>query len=377
MAAKATARKTYIGDATKEATPALQSQESFLRQLYLEQKRTERSKRPFILMLLEAENLLSVGANKDLLELIVKTLVQSTRETDTTGWYDAGAVIGTIFTEIECLDGHAVAQAILTRCTKALTATLSVEQINEIRISLHIFPEDWDVERRGPTAASSALYPKRDQNRRLHGVKRSIDILGSLAALTFSAPVLVGVAIAVKLTSRGPILFRQKRVGQHGKTFTFLKFRSMYAKNDHKEHETFVKQMIQNTKSATDKKPNTTEIYKIQNDPRITPIGKFLRRTSLDEMPQFINVLLGDMSLVGPRPPIPYEVKYYDIWHRRRLLEVKPGITGLWQVEGRSKVGFNDMVRMDLKYAKSWSILLDLKILLQTPRAVLGGDGAF
>ena len=118
-------------------------------------------------------------------------------------------------------------------------------------------------------------------------------------------------------------------------------------------------------------------VFKITNDPRITPIGRVLRRSSLDELPQFLNVLIGDMSLVGPRPPIPYEVECYDIWHRRRLLAVKPGITGLWQVSGRSKVGFDDMVRLDLKYARSWSIWLDIKILIKTPHAVLSGEGAF
>jgi lipopolysaccharide/colanic/teichoic acid biosynthesis glycosyltransferase len=113
------------------------------------------------------------------------------------------------------------------------------------------------------------------------------------------------------------------------------------------------------------------------NDPRITRIGRFLRRSSLDELPQFINVLKGDMSLVGPRPPLAYEYQEYDLWHRRRVLEVKPGITGLWQVNGRSRVSFNEMVRLDLRYARSWSIWLDVQILIKTPLAVLFGDGAY
>ena len=116
--------------------------------------------------------------------------------------------------------------------------------------------------------------------------------------------------------------------------------------------------------------------YKLTADPRITPVGRFLRKTSLDELPQFFNVLQGDMSLVGPRPPVPYEFERYDLWHRQRLLAVKPGITGLWQVDGRSRVKFDDMVRLDIRYAGSWSLWLDIKILLQTPRAVLSGDGA-
>jgi lipopolysaccharide/colanic/teichoic acid biosynthesis glycosyltransferase len=127
--------------------------------------------------------------------------------------------------------------------------------------------------------------------------------------------------------------------------------------------------------SPTGSHPKT--VYKITNDPRVTWIGKFMRRTSLDEIPQFWNVLKGDMSLVGPRPPVQYEFDVYDIWHRRRSLEVRPGITGLWQVYGRSKTTFDQMVRLDLQYSRSWSPLLDLKILLQTPRAMLSGDGAY
>jgi lipopolysaccharide/colanic/teichoic acid biosynthesis glycosyltransferase len=164
------------------------------------------------------------------------------------------------------------------------------------------------------------------------------------------------------------VLFQQQRVGRYGKRFTFLKFRSMYVANDHAIHEEFVKTLI-----AGAKKP----VYKLTNDPRITPIGRFLRKTRLDELPQFLNVLRGQMSLVGPRPPIPYEVEVYDIWHRRRLLEVKPGITGLWQVMGRSRTTFNEMVRLDLYYARSWSVWLDLKILWRTPRVVFMGDGAY
>jgi len=118
-------------------------------------------------------------------------------------------------------------------------------------------------------------------------------------------------------------------------------------------------------------------VYKITNDPRVTWIGRLLRRTSLDEIPQFWNVLKGEMSLVGPRPPIPYEIGAYDIWHRRRLLESRPGITGLWQVHGRSKTTFDEMVRLDLQYSRMWSPMLDVKILLQTPRAVFSGDGAY
>jgi len=177
------------------------------------------------------------------------------------------------------------------------------------------------------------------------------------------------------LTSRGPILFRQQRIGEHGTAFTFLKFRSMYVNNDASKHKEYVRQLIAG-EAAKHTNGAGEGIFKLTNDPRITPVGNFLRRTSLDELPQFINVLRGDMSLVGPRPPVPYEVEAYATWHRRRLLEAKPGITGLWQVEGRSRVGFDDMVRLDLRYARNCSPWLDLKILVQTPKAVIAGNGA-
>jgi lipopolysaccharide/colanic/teichoic acid biosynthesis glycosyltransferase len=148
----------------------------------------------------------------------------------------------------------------------------------------------------------------------------------------------------------------------------------MYFANDSTIHKEYVTRYIA---GRTKKQDKGIAIYKITNDPRVTPIGRLLRRTSLDELPQFFNVLCGEMSLVGPRPPVPYEFAAYDSWHRTRLLAVKPGITGLWQVEGRSRVEFDDMVRLDLRYASAWSLWLDIKILLKTPKAVLVGEGAF
>ncbi len=194
--------------------------------------------------------------------------------------------------------------------------------------------------------------------------------------LAILSPVFLVIAAAVKLTSRGPVLFQQKRIGEHGTPFIFLKFRSMYTNNDSSKHEEYVRQLIAGQAEKKAANGTGTAVFKLANDPRITPIGKILRRSSLDELPQLINVLRGEMSLVGPRPPVPYEVEAYATWHRRRLLEAKPGITGLWQVYGRSRVEFDDMVRLDLRYARDCSPLLDLKILLQTPRAVMSGDGA-
>jgi lipopolysaccharide/colanic/teichoic acid biosynthesis glycosyltransferase len=181
------------------------------------------------------------------------------------------------------------------------------------------------------------------------------------------------IALVIKLNSKGPVIFRQVRVGHQGRLFSFWKFRSMYVGNDATIHKEYVTNFISNDQPANEGEA----VYKIVDDPRVTPVGRFLRKTSLDELPQLWNVLRGDMSLVGPRPPVPYEFDCYALWHRRRVLEVKPGITGLWQVMGRSRISFNEMVRLDIRYVQQWSLWLDFKILLQTPRAVLMGGGAY
>jgi len=354
------------------------AQEAFRRMLYLERKRTERSGRRFVLMLLEIGKLLRGGSKEETFERILSALSDATRETDTTGWYTAGSVMGVIFTEIGTTGGN-IANALLVKVTTALSGALGIEHIREISLSFHIFPDDWE-NAGSEGAADSRLYPdlKQDLDTKSarHAVKRFIDITGSLLALIFCLPLFAAIAVAIKLTSKGPVLFRQTRLGQYGKKFTFFKFRSMHAANDHSLHREFVEALISG-KIDSQEQNGLDRVYKITDDPRITPVGRFLRRTSLDELPQFFNVLRGDMSLVGPRPPVPYEFQCYDLWHRCRLLAVRPGITGLWQVEGRSKVGFDEMVRLDLKYAMSWSVSMDLKILFKTPRAVVTGDGAY
>src|SRR5262249_25662135 len=142
-------------------------------------------------------------------------------------------------------------------------------------------------------------------------------------------------------------------------------------------HQEYVAEFISGANKNGNHRDPERRVFKLTQDSRITPLGRLLRTTSLDELPQFLNVLKGEMSLVGPRPPIPYEVERYDIWHRRRLLEAKPGLTGLWQVSGRSSTTFDEMVRLDLKYASAWSLWLDIKILARTPRAVFSGEGAY
>ena len=309
---------------------------------------------------------------------MLSALQGATRETDVTGWYTANSVVGIMFTEI-VLDNNSVLSTILSRIGALLRDRLDTDQFSRIKFSFHVFPDDWDSQNPG-RPSNPTLYPDLEERQESNFVgratKRMIDILGSLSLLALLSPIFLVTAAAIKLTSAGPVLFRQKRIGEHGTPFTFLKFRSMYMNNDSSEHKEYVRQLIAGQAEKKSANGNGEGVFKLTNDPRITPVGRILRRASLDELPQLINVLRGEMSLVGPRPPVPYEVEAYATWHRRRLLEAKPGITGLWQVHGRSRVEFDDMVRLDLRYARDCSPLLDLKILLQTPKAVISGDGA-
>lgn len=205
--------------------------------------------------------------------------------------------------------------------------------------------------------------------------KRTMDIVGSIIALILLSPLLLLIGMLVKVTSPGPILFKQKRAGYKGKYFTFLKFRSMIAGNEDHAHQDYVKKLIRGEIDQINMGTKEMPCYKIKNDPRTTTFGQFLRKTSLDELPQLFNVLKGEMSLVGPRPPILYEVDEYKKWHFRRILEVKPGITGLWQVSGRNQLSFDEMVRLDIKYAEHWSLTMDLKILFRTIKIIFAADG--
>ena len=207
-------------------------------------------------------------------------------------------------------------------------------------------------------------------------VKRIIDLLGSLVGIFVFGPIMILISFFVKFTSTGPVLFKQKRVGYLGKEFTFLKFRSMRTDVDDQIHKEYVKKLIEGKNDEINMGTVDKPVYKIVNDPRVTKLGAFLRKTSLDELPQFFNVLVGNMSLVGPRPPIPYEIDSYKNWHLKRICEVKPGITGMWQAYGRSETTFDDMVRYDIQYVDNQSFLLDIRILFATIFAVFKSRGA-
>jgi lipopolysaccharide/colanic/teichoic acid biosynthesis glycosyltransferase len=356
------------------------SEKAFERQISLERKRSERSGKPFLLMKLELENGLRSDNKGKAWDKILSALSQSTRETDVTGWCKNNSVVGVLFTEFGGEDRNSILSTMITRVSGTLRKGLSAQQFGLISISFHLFPEEWnqDIPQR---PSNPTLYPdlmSRDNAKKFFCVtKRIMDIVGSAFALLLFAPILLVIAIAIKLTSEGPVFFRQKRVGQFGEQFVFLKFRSMTDKNDDRVHKEYTKRLIAGNAESHQGNGNSDGVFKLTKDSRITRVGGFLRRFSLDELPQFVNVLRGEMSLVGPRPATTYEVASYDIWHRRRVLEAKPGITGPWQVNGRSRIKFADMVRLDLRYAKTWSPWMDLKILLRTPVAVVFGDDAF
>lgn len=362
------------------AMAGLISEEQFRRMLCRERKRSERSRKHLLLMLIDSKGMKHRKGDAALLQKISGVLNDTIRETDLAGWFEAGAVLGVIFTELGGTDVSAAVKIIETKVTAGLQKAFKPAQLTNFQLSFYAFPDGWEGNGHG-RPVDAALYPdlfeveKKKQLSLL--IKRVMDFVGSATALIVLSPAFLILALVIKLTSKGPIFFRQERVGQFGVPFVFLKFRSMRVSTDAAIHREYVRKFIAGKAEKSDGSGTHKAVYKITNDPRVTWIGKLMRRASLDELPQFWNVLTGEMSLVGPRPPIPYEIEAYDIWHRRRLLESKPGITGLWQVRGRSKTTFDEMVRLDLQYSRSWSPMLDVKILLQTPRAVLSGDGAY
>jgi len=354
-----------------ERALGVQAEGIFMRMLLVERKRSERTGQPFALMLL---NLETANIRRRTIKEIGNALAFATRDTDLTGWYRSPSMLGVIFTTLNGTDRATLHSVLFERTYKILRQEMDSLQIHKLEVSFHFYPED-KANGNPDSGSDRTLYPEVKRNESspkfYAHTKRAIDIAGALAALSIASPAFALISVLIKLTSRGPVFFKQKRIGQFGREFVFLKFRSMVVNNDSSIHQQYVRDLIAGNTRATD------GAFKIKNDPRVTPIGRFLRRSSLDELPQLINVLKGEMSLVGPRPPIRYEIESYKLWHKRRLQELKPGITGLWQVSGRSRTTFDEMVRLDLQYIEKRSLWLDLKILLRTGRAVVSGDGAY
>lgn len=362
-----------IRNSGQHKSESLDHEELFQRLLTLERKRSERTGEPFLLVLIHCEALFHAGAERSIVEIGI-ALAASVRITDVTGWHRNRSTIGLIFTSFNGAGNTEVRSAISAKIERVLRENLQPSEIDQVEVSFHFYPQG-DESGQGSTETRNISGPSGEagdiSRKSFAVVKRTIDIFGSLSALLLLSPVFLAISVLIKMTSAGPVFFAQQRIGKSGVPFTFLKFRSMVATNDSTIHREFTRNLIRGNVG------NPAGIYKIQKDPRVTPVGRMLRTTSLDELPQFINVLSGKMSLVGPRPPIPYEYECYQLWHRRRILDAKPGITGKWQVYGRSRTTFDDMVRLDLQYIREQSIWTDLSILLKTPFAMIGGHGAY
>jgi lipopolysaccharide/colanic/teichoic acid biosynthesis glycosyltransferase len=358
-------------DRRKPRQPVI-SDELFKGVLLRERKRTDRSHHPFLLVLVSVENVL---ADPSVWSPVIEALQASKRETDVLGWFSDRAVLGVLLPEIVSADVPVV-RGFEARVRSELARRLTAADVSRVSIQLFAHPATTD---NGPEglAPIDPLLLKLDSRKTqaiYEALKRGLDVIGSLALLLALSPLFLVIALLVRFTSRGPIFFRQVRIGQRARPFKMLKFRTMFSGVDHAVHQEFVTRFINSDRQINE--PGKNAPFKLANDPRITPLGRLLRKTSLDELPQLVNVLLGEMSLVGPRPPIAYEVEQYQAWHHRRVLDAKPGITGLWQVAGRSSTTFDEMVRLDLRHARTCSIWADVKILLATPAAVIVGKGA-
>jgi lipopolysaccharide/colanic/teichoic acid biosynthesis glycosyltransferase len=349
------------------------SSEMFLQELNHEHKRAERSGRPFVLVLISGDCFQAEG-RANLAPSIATAVASCKRETDSIGWYEQNLTLGVMLTELGQVNSSKV-ELLVQKISSVIKQSISPQDFCGIQIAIRILPHSSGDSIQADNTRESIyrdLYQRPVGKHRSDMLKRAVDIVGSCVLLLLLIPVFIAIALLVKTTSNGPVFFCHKRVGQYGKLFNFYKFRSMRVNSDYTIHRNYVTELINGTLQT--RQPNG--LYKLSADTRITPLGRILRRTSLDELPQFANVLLGEMSLVGPRPPLPYEFDCYRAWHKRRVMEIKPGLTGLWQVHGRSRTTFDEMVRMDLRYARTQSLWLDMKILLQTPAAMFLGRGA-
>ncbi len=289
-------------------------------------------------------------------------------------------VLGNLDMAAEIIQSHNVQDAVVALPLRAHKRLVEIcKQIQSLGVGVHVIPDLFALSFPGASLDGFSGIPVISLGQPgIHGWQRAIKRAFDLVAVTFGlillAPVFIIIAILIKLDSPGPVFYKQSRIGEFGRQFQMYKFRSMHTDADPEIHKAYVTWLIKENISPEDKGDESGSL-KMENDPRITRVGKFIRKTSLDELPQLINVFRGEMSLVGPRPPLLYEVDLYQDWHKRRF-EVPPGITGLWQVKGRNRVSFDEMVRMDLEYIEHQSIWLDIRLLLQTPRAVIQARGA-
>jgi lipopolysaccharide/colanic/teichoic acid biosynthesis glycosyltransferase len=350
--------------------PHVLDEQVFRSALVRERKRADRSNQPLILLLARLDG--NRASTPDGVRAVVAALTAVKDPSHVAGWFEGGQSIGLIAPEI---GGpiESFTQSLEWRLRGELESRLGSKAAEGVAITIHAHPHAKQRTADGLPPVDPLLTAEQPVTT-YDRAKRLLDVMVSLTLLVILSPLLLVIAALVKLKSPGPVLFKQVRVGQGMKPFKMLKFRSMRVNADNAVHHQFVTSFIKAGQQAQEAGQNG--MFKLAHDPRITPIGRILRKTSLDELPQLWNVLRGDMSLVGPRPPLGYEVDEYQAWHCRRVLEAKPGITGLWQVAGRSRTTFDEMVRLDLRYARARSLWTDVKILLATPAAVIVGKGA-
>lgn len=342
------------------------SKRQFARYLQTEKRRTDRIKSPLSLLLVRLDP--NQRSQPGITGTLVDLLRQCKRETDVIG-YLADGLVGLLLPHTD-KDGLQGFTRKLGASAAGLKYTTTSGTYPDVLFDRLMAEADSD-----PDTLPYFLEYDTEHDELQLIAKRLLDILASSVLLILAAPIMIATAIAVKATSPGPVIYRQTRLGRKGVPFTFYKFRSMAVGADDQVHRDYVTSLIQGRHDEINQGDAEKPVYKLKGDARVTRVGAFIRRSSIDELPQLFNVLKGDMSLVGPRPPITYEAANYQSWHLRRVLEGRPGITGLWQVEGRNRVTFDEMVRLDLRYTRTWSLWLDVKILFKTAIAVLRFDG--
>jgi lipopolysaccharide/colanic/teichoic acid biosynthesis glycosyltransferase len=344
-------------------------QSCFLEQLRLEKNRAQRSKTALSIVLLTQDKPKSEGLTG--ISEMLKFVRTITRETDVVGYIDK-YTLGVLLPYTDEIGAQRIGEKIVNSYINpqlAIVASTYPDQIFDSLAKNGCVSSDVLKLMLEDSIAPGSLYKLQ--------IKRAIDVIGSLIALSILSPVMLVAAALVKFNSPGPVIFKQTRLGKKGIPFTFYKFRSMRTDTNDQIHRDYVIKLINGDDDITINNGDVQNpLYKINYDPRVTSVGRVIRKTSIDELPQLYNVLKGDMSLVGPRPPLGYEAEKYQSWHLRRILEMKPGITGLWQVEGRSRTGFDEAVRLDVRYLQTWSLMLDIKILFRTIKEVLQCRGA-
>ena len=349
--------------------------ETFRKIIDRERERANRTGEVFSLVVFV---LTEKGEKQEVLALLNSTLPLRVRSIDAVGWLDPQHV-GVLLPETKSAGARMFASKICQE-TGSINPPLNYKiytyPSNELtdpqKVPLYVLPETTSHNRQGVATGREGCLSKTQRSvdymfclsKRI--LKRGFDLLGATVFLLMFFPLFLAIAALIKIVSPGPVFYKQQRIGYAGQPFTFLKFRTMRLNAETQEHQDYLASLIN---GSSDENESSVPMAKLDHDPQIIPCGNLLRKSCLDELPQLLNVLRGEMSLVGPRPPIPYEVKEYHSWHRGRFNAI-PGMTGLWQVSGKNKLSFREMVRLDIRYARDRSLWVDIKILFRTPLAI-------